>query len=81
MTQRTLFEGSSRDTAHVVILGEGEYDVPLPGDRPVQLSELLGSLGISNRSGQLFLDGRPALPGAEVHPDSEAILLPLIRGG
>ena len=81
MSKRTVTEVAPVDSAHVVILGEGEYDVPLPENRPVHLADLLGSIGVSNRGGQLFLDGRPAVPNAEVHANSEAILLPSVRGG
>ena len=44
-------------TARVVLLGEGEYEVPVATDKPVTLGELLGGLGISDRDGQLYLDG------------------------
>jgi hypothetical protein len=67
-------------TAHIVILGEGEYDVPLGATTPT-LGELLGAVGIADRAGTLYLNGSPALPSTPVTPDSEAIVLPTIRGG
>jgi hypothetical protein len=82
MPASTQLERAPRDTVRVVILGDDdEIATQIPSDRPTTVTDLLSSLGIGNRSGQWFLDGRPALPGAEVHPNSEVILLPLIRGG
>lgn len=68
------------DTAHIVILGEGEYDVPIGSTAPT-LGELLGAIGIADRGGTLYLNGSPALPSTPVTPHSEAIVLPKIRGG
>lgn len=70
-----------RRTARVRILGEGEYEVPVASDKPVSLGDMLDSLGISERGGTLYLDGRPATPADPVLPQSEAFVLPRIRGG
>jgi hypothetical protein len=67
--------------AHVVLMGEGEYDVPIASDRPVTLGELLGGLGISDRDGHLYLDGAAADTGSVVQPGSRAEVLPRIYGG
>lgn len=74
-------EGAAQSSARVVILGEGEYEVPMASDATVSLGEMLASLGISERGGTLYLDGRPATPSDPVRPKSEAFVLPLIRGG
>jgi len=79
--EQRLLESASGATVHLVILGEGEYDVPLPADRPVALAEFLAFLGISDRAGQWYLDGRPAGADAEVRPDSQALILPHLIGG
>jgi len=71
---------ASTGTAHIVILGEGEYDVPVGNNAPT-LGELLGAIGIADRGGTLYLNGSPALPSTPVTPHSEAIVLPRIRGG
>jgi hypothetical protein len=68
-------------TARVVLLGEGEYEVPVASDKPVTLGELLGGLGISDRDGQLYLDGAAADAGSVVQPGSRAELLPRLYGG
>jgi hypothetical protein len=70
-----------QSSARVVVLAEGEYDVPLSQDGPVKLSELLDGLGISNRHGQLFLNGSPVAGDPIVEPGSETLLMPHIRGG
>ncbi len=72
---------SARCTAQVVLLGEGEYEVPIATDHPVTLGELLGGLGISDRDGQLYLDGAAAHAGTVVQPGSRAELLPRLFGG
>jgi len=74
-------EARRQGTAHVVILGEGEYDVPVSADNPVTLGEFLGSLGIADRDGTLYLNGTVAKPSDPVAAQSEAIVLPTIRGG
>lgn len=71
----------TRPTAQVVLLGEGEYEVPIATDRPVTLGELLGGLGIGDRDGQLYLDGAAAESGDIVEPGSRAELLPRLHGG
>lgn len=74
-------ETRPRPTAQVVLLGEGEYEVPIATDHPVTLGELLGGLGISDREGQLYLDGAAAESGDVVQPGSRAELLPRLYGG
>lgn len=71
----------SGNKARIVLMGEGEYDVPLATDRPVTLGELLGGLGISDRDGHLYLDGTAADAGSVVQPGSRAEVLPRIYGG
>lgn len=68
-------------TARVVVLAEGQYDVPLPEDRTIKLSELLDELGVSNRNGQLFMNGAPVVGDPIVQPGSETLLSPRVRGG
>ena len=68
-------------TARVVVLAEGEYEVPVSEDRPVTLSELLADLGISNRNGQLYMNGAPVHGNPVVAPGSETLVMPQIRGG
>ena len=72
---------SQVSSARVVVLAEGEYDVPLSQEGSMKLSELLDELGISNRHGQLFMNGSPVTGDPIVEPGSETLLMPHIRGG
>lgn len=76
-----MSESSVKPSARVVILAEGEYEVPLARDASVRLSELLEGLGISSRNGQLFMNGKPVVGDPVVQPGSETLLMPHIRGG
>ena len=67
--------------AHVVLMGEGEYEVAIASDRQVTLGELLGGLGITDRDGHLYLNGAAADAGSVVQPGSRAEVLPRIYGG
>ena len=69
----------AKPSARVVILAEGEYEVPLAD--PIRLSEMLEGLGIMSRNGQLFMDGKPVVGDPVVQPGSETLLMPHIRGG
>ena len=71
----------SKPSARVVILAEGEYEVPLPETSSIRLSEMLEGLGISNRNGQLFMNGSPVVGDPIVRPGTETLLMPHIRGG
>ncbi len=71
---------SSKHSARVIILAEGEYEVPLE-EGAVRLSEMLEGLGISSRNGQLFMNGTPVVGNPIVQPGSETLLMPHIRGG
>lgn len=71
-----------KSTARVVVLAEGEYDVPISKGSPPRLSDLLDELGISNRDGQLIFNGRPVTSdNPVVEPGSETLVMPFIRGG
>ncbi len=72
---------SAKPSARVVILAEGEYEVPLPETSSIRLSEMLEGLGISNRNGQLFMNGSPVVGDPIVQPGTETLLMPHIRGG
>lgn len=72
---------STQNTARVVVLAEGEYDVVVDTQNPVTLSQLLDGLGIRNRGGQLYMNGAPVTGDPIVEPGSETSVLPLIRGG
>lgn len=76
-----MFEPRSKPSARVVILAEGEYNVPLAAEHSIRLSEMLEELGISNRNGQLFMNGKPVVGDPVVQPGSETLLMPHIRGG
>jgi hypothetical protein len=71
----------SKPSARVVILAEGEYEVRLPEASSIRLSEMLEGLGISNRNGQLFMNGSPVVGDPIVRPGTETLLMPHIRGG
>lgn len=71
----------TKPSARVVILAEGEYEVPLATAESIRLSEMLEGLGISSRNGQLFMDGKPVVGDPVVQPGSETLLMPHIRGG
>jgi hypothetical protein len=70
-----------RSTARIVVLAEGEYEVPVSQDNPTTLSELLADLGISNRNGQFYMNGAPVQGNPVVTPGSETLVMPHIRGG
>ncbi len=72
---------STKQTARVVVLAEGEYDVVVDRDNPITLSQMLEGLGIRNRHGQLYMNGAPVQGDPIVEPGSESALLPAIRGG
>ena len=72
---------TKQGTARVKVLAEGEYDVAVSQDNPVTLSQLLDGLGVSNRNGQLYMDGAPVQGDPVVEPGSETVLMPSIRGG
>lgn len=76
-----MSESRTNTSARVVILAEGEYEVPLATDASIRLSEMLEGLGISSRNGQLFMDGKPVVGDPVVQPGSETLLMPHIRGG
>jgi len=76
-----MIASQEKSSARVVVLAEGEYEVPLNEGSPVKLSELLDGLGISNRHGQLFMNGSPVTGDPVVEPGSETLLMPHIRGG
>ena len=76
-----MSESRPKPSARVVILAEGEYEVPLLTSDPIRLSEMLEGLGISSRNGQLFMDGQPVVGDPVVRPGSETLLMPHIRGG
>lgn len=76
-----MSESRTQPSARVVILAEGEYEVPLATDESIRLSEMLEGLGISSRNGQLFMDGKPVVGDPVVQPGSETLLMPHIRGG
>ena len=72
---------STKNTARVVVLAEGEYDVVVDQQNPIKLSQMLDGLGIRNRNGQLYMDGAPVSGDPIVEAGSETSVLPLIRGG
>jgi hypothetical protein len=71
----------SAGTAHLTLLGEGEYDVPVAGETPVSFGELLTGLGITDRGGSLYMDGRAVQHDAIVTPGSELQVIPELIGG
>jgi hypothetical protein len=73
--------GKSDGKIHLMLLGEGDYDVPLSADAPLCFGELLQSLGITDRGGSLYMDGRPAGRDAVVRPGSELQVIPHLIGG
>jgi hypothetical protein len=68
-------------TVHLMLLGEGDYEVPVAGDTPVSFGELLQGLGITDRDGSLYMDGRPAGRDAIVQPGSDLQVIPELVGG
>jgi hypothetical protein len=72
---------SEPGTVRVVLMGEGEYEVPVASDRPVTFAEMVRELGITDRGGHLYLDGAPADGDSVVRPGSELQVLPRIHGG
>jgi hypothetical protein len=71
-----------KNAARVVVLAEGEYEVPIAQGSPPRLSDLLDELGVSNRDGQLIFNGRPVTSeDPVVEPGSETLIMPFLRGG
>lgn len=68
-------------TAHLMLLGEGDYEVPVSSAAPVSFGELLEGLGITDRGGSLYMDGRPARRDAVVQPGSDLQVIPELVGG
>ena len=71
----------SAGTAHLTLLGEGEYEVPVASGAPVQFGELLAGLGITDRGGSLYMDGRPVQREAVVTPGADLQGIPDLIGG
>jgi hypothetical protein len=71
----------SEGKVHLMLLGEGEYEVPVAAGAPVSFGELLQGLGITDRGGSLYMDGHPAGRNAVVQPGSDLQVIPNLIGG
>ncbi len=77
MSTTTQQEGK----AHLTLLGEGDYEIPVSGDVSLGFGELLEGLGITDRGGSLYMDGRAVERDAIVRPGSELHVIPELVGG